>query len=221
MANRYVSQLLIGDNNTSLRDAVFGNVGSLISFQVGSDDAEALSLQFEEAVTVKDILSLPKYHAYVRLMIDGMPSKPFSVSTLPPPEYEQDVKRIDVLRHLSRERYAEKKEIVEDNIKKWAASSSEGKKEAVQQSKAKEKEEEERKRAKKKGMSLDEYKKWRDREMWMNDFNALRKRKLLGEELSKDEETQVKDLEKKLKDSGGVPEISKGLQEQIDKKKGK
>ncbi len=221
MANQYVSQLLIGDNNTALRDAVFGNVGSLISFQVGSDDAETLSLQFEELATVKDILSLPKYHAYVRLMIDGMPSKPFSVSTLPPPEYEQDAKRIDVLRHLSRERYAEKKEIVEDNIKKWAASSAEGKKEAVQQGKAKEKEEEERKRARKKGMSLDEYRKWRDREMWMNDFNALRKRKLLGEELSKDEETQVKDLEKKLKDSGGVPEISKGLQEQIDKKKGK
>mgnify|MGYP006196354973 CR=1 FL=1 len=59
------------------------------SFQIGSDDAEDLSMQYEEMVSPKDILSLPKYHAYARLMIDGIPSKPFSVSTLPPPELEQ------------------------------------------------------------------------------------------------------------------------------------
>ena len=219
MANQYVSQLLIGEKNTSLRDAVFGNVGSLISFQVGSDDAEGLSLQFEEAVTVKDILSLPKYHAYMRLMIDGVPSKPFSISTLPPPEFDQDKKQIATMLRLSRERYAEKKEVVEEKIRKWAASTSEAKQESKKAEKAQEKEEEERKKARKKKMSLEEYRIWRDREMWTNDYNGLRKKKLLGEKLTNDEEKEMKNLENKLEGSGGIPEISKALQAQIDKKK--
>lgn len=222
MANQYVSQLLLGDNSTALRDAVFGNVGTLASFQVGSDDAEILSLQYEELAMPKDILSLPKYHAYMRLMIDGMPSKPFSVSTLPPPEFKQDAGRVDQIRKNSRERYAEKRSVIEEKIKAWATSSADAKKQEVKDLKAKEKEEEELKKAKKKGMKLEEYRAWRDREMWMNDYNALRKRKLLEEgEFTADDEAQMKELEQKLEATGGVPEISKGLQEQIDKKKGK
>ena len=220
MANQYVAQLLIGDNNTKLRDAVFGNVGSLFSFQVGSDDAEVLSLQFEEAVTAKDILSLPKYHAYMRLMIDGVPSKPFSVSTLPPPDFAQDSGRTDMIRKMSRERYTEKRSVVEDKIKRWAASAASGKANAKASAKAKEKEDEEIKKAKKKGMKLNEYRAWRDREMWMNDFNMLRKRSLLDQDLSDQEKKDMQDLEKKLQATGGVPEISKGLQQELDKKNG-
>jgi hypothetical protein len=220
MANQYVAQLLIGDKNTSLRDAVFGNVGTLISFQVGSDDAEVLSLQFEETVTPKDILSLPKYHAYTRLMIDGMPSKPFSVTTLPPPKLEDNASQSDVLRRLSRERYSEERSNVEEKIQRWAASASEGKKESGKQAKAKEKEDEERKKARKRGMKLDEYRKWRDRELWTNSFNQLRKKQFLGEDLSEDEKKEFTDLEKKLTDSGGVPPPSKALQEIKDREKG-
>lgn len=221
MANQYVAQLLIGDNGTKLRDAVFGNVGSLFSFQVGSDDAEVLSLQFEEAVTPKDILSLPKYHAYMRLMIDGIPSKPFSVSTLPPPVFEQDPGRVEKIRAMSRERYTEKRSVIEEKILRWAASAAEGKTNAKAASKAKEKEEEEMKKARKKGMKLDEYRAWRDREMWMNDFNMLRKRSLLGETLNDAEQKEKAELEKKLTATGGIPEISKGLQAELDKKNGK
>lgn len=221
MANQYVGQLTIGDNNSSLRDAVFGNVGTLVSFQVGSDDAEVFSLQYEEMVTPKDILSLPKYHAYVRLMIDGMPSKPFSVGTLPPPDFHQDDGRLEMIRKLSRERYTEKRDIVEEKISKWAASAAQARGQAVAAAKQAEKEEEEIKKAKKKGMKLEEYRAWRDREMWTNDFNMLRKRHLLEEEpLDDAEKKEMADLEKKLADSGGVPEVSKGLQELIDKKNG-
>lgn len=218
MANQYVAQLLIGDKNTKLRDAVFGNVGSLISFQVGSDDAETLSLQFEEAVTANDILSLPKYHAYARLMVDGMPSKPFSVSTLPPPEPMADASRLDTLLKLSRERYADKRSTVEEKIARWAASAAEGKQEAKKNEKAKEKEEEERKKAKKKGMSLAEYRAWRDREMWLNDFNMLRKQHLLEQNLTEDQQKEMAALEKKLEASGGVPEVSKTLQAELEKR---
>mgnify|MGYP003964241491 FL=1 len=219
MANQYVGQLLIGDKSTALKDAVFGNVGSLITFQVGSDDAEVFSLQFEEMVEPKDILSLPKYHAYVRLMIEGMPSKPFSVSTLPPPDFEQDDGRLKTIRKLSRERYSEKRSIVEDKISKWAESAKAARTQSVSASKAKDKADEESKKARKKGMKLDEYRAWRDKEMWMNDFNMLRKRDLLESNLDDNEKKQMKDLEQKLEKGGGVPPISKALQDLIDKKK--
>ncbi len=220
MANQYIAQLLIGDTSTKLRDAVFGNVGTLMSFQVGSDDAEVLSLQFEETVMPKDILSLPKYHAYTRLMVNGMTNLPFSVNTLPPPDFEQDAGRVDLIRNLSRERYAEKREVVEDKINRWSAQAAEGKSIAKQDAKAKEKADEELKKARKKGMKIDEYRAWRDREMWLNDFNMLRKQDLLEANLSDAQKKEMAELSKKLETSGGVPEISKTLQAEIDKKKG-
>jgi hypothetical protein len=213
MAHQFVTQLLIQNSDTTLRDAVFGNVGSMISFQVGSDDAEVLSLQFEEMITPKDILTLPKYHAYLRLMIDGMPSKPFSVGTLPPPKFEQDPARVDIIRNLSRERYATERVIVEEKIMRWAASAAEGRVNAKDAEKAKEKEEEEMKKARARGMSLEDYRKWRDRELWSNTYNQIRKKKILGEPLSPEEEAQFPDLEQKLIAGGGLPPLSKTLAE--------
>src|SRR5207248_1255541 len=79
LANQYLAQL---DEATSA--AVFGNVGTLVSFQVGPDDAEVLAVQFGGDLTPQDLLRLPRYQAYVRLLIDGQPSRPFSMQTLPP-----------------------------------------------------------------------------------------------------------------------------------------
>ncbi|MSR67370.1 DUF87 domain-containing protein [Candidatus Peribacteria bacterium] len=219
LANQYIGQLMIGDsgNNSALKDAVFGNVGSMVCFQVGAEDSEELSLQFEEMVAPKDILSLPKFHAYLRLMVNGMASKPFSVSTLPPPDFKQDESRVTVIRRASRERYCEKRSVVEDKIGRWLESAKEGRMVAVKAGKSKEKETEEREKAKKKGMKLDEYRAWRDREMWTNDFNALRK-KAITEKLSGEEEGKIKDLEKKLEKSGGVPPPSKAMIEAEAKK---
>lgn len=216
MAHQYISQLMIGDSS-ALRDAVFGNVGSMVSFQVGSDDAEPLSQQFEEMVLPKDILSLPKYHAYTRLMIDGVPSKPFSVDTLPPPEYEKDPERVETLRKLSRQRYAEKREVVEEKIMRWAASTAEAQASSKKKEKAKEKEDEERKKARAKGMKLDEYRAWRDRELWTNEFNSFRKREMLGEELTNEERDKYNDLAHKLTNSGGIPEPSKSMLDAVEK----
>jgi hypothetical protein len=221
MAHQYVGQLTIGQNDSSLRDAVFGNVGSMVSFQVGSDDAEDLSLQFEEMLTANDILSLPKYHAYIRLMIDGVSSKPFSVSTLAPPKFEQDEKRVQIIRELSRERYAQKRADVEEKIMRWAASVSEGKATAKTAEKAKEKEEEEMKKARAKKMTLEQYRAWRDREMWMNEYNALKKREMLGETLNETELSQKEELTKKLEATGGVPEPSKSMLDAVEKAKKK
>ncbi|OGJ60746.1 hypothetical protein A3A67_05045 [Candidatus Peribacteria bacterium RIFCSPLOWO2_01_FULL_51_18] len=218
LANQYIGQLLIGERNTALRDAVFGNVGSMVCFQVGSDDAEEMSLQFEETVLPKDILSLPKYHAYMRLMVSGMPSKPFSISTLAPPKTEKDEKRLKTLRRTSRERYCEKRDIVEDKIGRWLESAKAGRKTAVKAEKAKEKEQEDKEKARKKGLTLEQYRAWRDREMWTNDFNALRK-KALTEPLTTDEQSKLSDLEQKLEKTGGVPPPSKAMLEAMAKKK--
>jgi hypothetical protein len=218
IAHQYVGQLTLQGGDTALRDAVFGNVGSMISFQVGSDDAEDLSQQFEEMVSVKDILSLPKYHAYVRLMIDGIPSKPFSVSTLPPPKIEIPAGRVEQLRALSRERYAEKKSVVEEKIMRWAAGAQEAQVAAKTIAKASEKEEEEKKKARAKKMTLEQYRAWRDRELWANTYNAIRKKQFLGETLTEAETKEMADLAPKLEATGGIPPVSKTLLDEAKKK---
>ena len=218
IAHQYVGQLTLQGGDTALRDAVFGNVGSMVSFQVGSDDAEDISMQFEEMVSVKDILSLPKYHAYFRLMIDGIPSKPFSVSTLPPPKIEQDPGRVDQLRKLSRDRYAEKKTVVEEKIMRWAAGAQEAQMQAKTAEKSKEKEEEEKKKARAKKMTLEQYRAWRDRELWLNTYNAIRKKQFLGEALTPEETAQMAELAPKLEATGGIPAVSKTLLDEAKKK---
>ncbi len=115
MANQYVAQM-----PDEVRDAVFGNVGTTLSFQVGFDDAEYFSNQFSEEVLPNDIVSLPKYNCYTKLMIDGMPSKTFSFSTLPPPAPSDDEGRKEKIIRLSRERYCTPREVVEDKISRWA-----------------------------------------------------------------------------------------------------
>lgn len=83
--------------------------------------------------------------------------------------------------------------------------------------KAKEKEEEEKKKAKAKGMSLKDYRAWRDREMWLNAYNALRKREMLGESLSAEDAASMQDLAGKLEQSGGIPPPSKSMLDAVEK----
>ena len=67
-----------------IRHAVLGNAGTLISFRVGAEDATYLAREFEPVFTAQDFIGLPNYRIYLRLMIEGEPSKPFSATTLPP-----------------------------------------------------------------------------------------------------------------------------------------
>ena len=115
MANQYVAQM-----PEEVRDAVFGNVGTSLCFQVGFDDAEYFSNQFSEEVLPNDIITLPKYNCYTKLMIDGMPSPTFSIATLPPPEFDDEDGRREKIIRLSRERYCRPREVVEDKIKRWS-----------------------------------------------------------------------------------------------------
>jgi hypothetical protein len=62
-----------------------GNVGNLIVFRLSAKDAGVLAREFDAVFSREDILSLPYYHAYIRMMIDGKPSRPFSARMLEPP----------------------------------------------------------------------------------------------------------------------------------------
>ena len=100
MANQYVAQM-----PDEVRDAVFGNVGTLMAFQVGFDDAEYISKQFSEVALPNDLVQLPKYNLYSKLLVDGMPSQPFSASTLPPISNELEEGRREKVIRFSRERF--------------------------------------------------------------------------------------------------------------------
>jgi hypothetical protein len=81
VAHQYVGQL-VTDVSTKVRDAIFGNVGTMIVFRVGAADAEFLEPEFEPEFVIQDIVNLPNRHIYLRLMVNGITSRPFSASTL-------------------------------------------------------------------------------------------------------------------------------------------
>lgn len=101
MANQYTSQLL-----ETIRDAIFGNIWSIFSFTVGYDDAKVISAQFKEMVTPNDLISLPRFTAYTRMMIDGVTSDPFSMKTMPLPTPEWSHEQTKKIIEQSRQRYS-------------------------------------------------------------------------------------------------------------------
>ncbi len=78
LAHQFLSQLEL-----PVRDAILGNVGTMISFRLGLADAEVLEKEFYPAFSAVDLVSLPNHHVYLKLMVDGVVSKPFSAETLP------------------------------------------------------------------------------------------------------------------------------------------
>ena len=79
LAHQYLHQL-----ETDIRHAVLGNAGTLISFRVGAEDSAFIAREFEPYFDHLDLLNLPNHQIYIKLMIDGTPSRPFSAKTLPP-----------------------------------------------------------------------------------------------------------------------------------------
>jgi CxxC-x17-CxxC domain-containing protein len=114
LAHQYIEQL--GDK---VKAAVFGNVGTLVVFRVGAADAEELKPEFMPTFNEEDIVNLPKYEVYLKLMIDGIASEPFSARGLPPLPTTEETDNEDKVINVSRERYAKEREIVEDKITRW------------------------------------------------------------------------------------------------------
>ena len=101
VATQFIDQL---DEPT--RHSAFGNVGTTIVFQSSQRDAEILAEQLGGELLPADLLTLPKYQAYVRLLIDGRPCPPFSMRTLPPARRRGDEQLPEIIRRTSRHRYS-------------------------------------------------------------------------------------------------------------------
>ncbi|MBI4435248.1 TraM recognition domain-containing protein, partial [Candidatus Uhrbacteria bacterium] len=113
MAHQYIAQL-----TEEVRDAVFGNVGTIITFRVGSPDAMFMEAEFMPRFTPEDIINLPKYNVYIKLLIDGVTSQPFSAITLPP--IAQRTQSEEKVIKISRERYAKPRGEIEAKILTWS-----------------------------------------------------------------------------------------------------
>ncbi len=113
ITHQYIEQMA-----EEVRAAVFGNVGTMVSFRVGSFDAEILEKEFAPVFTMEDIVNLGFAQIYLKLMIDNVASSPFSATTLPPIEPPKISFKEEVMNN-SRKVYATPKNEVEAEIKAW------------------------------------------------------------------------------------------------------
>lgn len=109
LAHQYIEQV-----HEKIRYAIFGNVGTMIIFRVGAEDAKQLVQEVHPTFTEEDLINLPRYSMYIKLMIDGASSKPFSANTtaILPPTVSYKLEIV----HYSSRRYGTKKEIVDSEI---------------------------------------------------------------------------------------------------------
>ena len=113
IAHQYVEQL-----SDTVKAAVFGNVGSMISFRVGAADAELLEKEYAPQFTADDIVNLGARQIYLRLSIDGIGSKPFSAKTMPRIEIPKG-DYVPAVLASSRAIYAKDKATVQEEVKNW------------------------------------------------------------------------------------------------------
>ncbi len=115
LAHQYIAQL-----DEKVRDAVFGNMGTLITFRVGAMDAEILEKEFAPVFYLNDLTNLAKYNIYLKLFIDGIVTTPFSAATLPPIDASDTEKNLEKIKRVSAERYGTPKQQVEEKISRWS-----------------------------------------------------------------------------------------------------
>lgn len=122
ISHQYTGQL-VTDTSTKVRDAVFGNVGTLVVFRVGAPDAEFLESEFEPEFEPQDLVNLPNYNVILRPMYHGVSSRPFSAVTLPPFKIPTSASTKQQIIEQSRKLYGRHREIVEEELKDWSVGS--------------------------------------------------------------------------------------------------
>lgn len=115
IAHQYVGQL-VQNNDTKIRDAVFGNAGTLAAFRVGVEDAEMLAKEFAPVFNEYDVINIEKYTAYVKLLIDNTASRAFNMKTYPPKK-GGDARAAELIKQYSRLKYGRDRRIVEAEIR--------------------------------------------------------------------------------------------------------
>jgi hypothetical protein len=109
IAHQYITQL-----EENIKNAVFGNVGSMAVFRVGTEDATFLEPKFKPQFTAQDITKLDNYNAYMSMLVNGQPTKPFNMRALAPEKGNPDI--VDSLKELSYVKYGRDRAEVEDEI---------------------------------------------------------------------------------------------------------
>ncbi|KKQ31632.1 MAG: hypothetical protein US45_C0041G0016 [Candidatus Nomurabacteria bacterium GW2011_GWA1_37_20] len=109
IAHQYITQL-----EEKIKNAVFGNVGSMAVFRVGTEDSTFLESRFKPTFSAQDIIKLDNYNAYINMLVKGQPVKPFNLKTLPPETGNPDI--VDSLKELSYVKYGRDREEVEAEI---------------------------------------------------------------------------------------------------------
>ena len=122
IAHQYISQItkMSGggkgkQEDTSIRDAVFGNVGSMLTFKIGAQDAEYMAKEFAPVFSEQDLINIANYQAYLKLNINNATSRAFSMTTVYDPS-RGDVEAAEAFRQLSRLKFAREKDFVEREI---------------------------------------------------------------------------------------------------------
>jgi hypothetical protein len=119
IAHQYISQLVRENNDTRIRDAVFGNVGTMVAFRVGVEDAETLAHEFAPVFNEYDVINVEMYTANVKLLIDNTSSKPFNMQTYPPSKGDPALAQAII--ELSRLKYGRDRRVVEADIMEKSA----------------------------------------------------------------------------------------------------
>ena len=117
MAHQYIAQLTktpTGRDDTRVRDAVFGNVGTMMSFKVGAEDAEYMAKEYAPLLSEQDVINVANYTAYIKLNISNTTSRPFSLQTIWDPQGND--KMSEILKKYSRMKYGRKKMFVDQEI---------------------------------------------------------------------------------------------------------
>jgi hypothetical protein len=121
MAHQFIAQLdanagsNIGEGKSQVKDAVFGNVGTMQSFKVGAPDAEFLEKEYAPVLVAQDILGISNYKAYMKLNINNATSRVFSVNSIFTQDYKNE-KVKDILKQYCAKKYGRKKEFVDAEI---------------------------------------------------------------------------------------------------------
>lgn len=119
VGHQYIGQL-VTDTSTRVRDSIFGNVGTMIIFRVGAVDAEFLEKELTPEFTIEDMVGLPNRQIYLKMMCDGITSRPFSASTLPPFKLKDANADISEIIESSRRKYARPRAVIEEEVNQYA-----------------------------------------------------------------------------------------------------
>ena len=113
LAHQYIAQMEEG-----VREAVFGNIGTLVTFRIGAEDAEFIEKEFSPDFSIEDLVNISRFGIILKLMIDGVTSRAFSARTLPPFQQIHESYRAEIIKS-SQEQFSIPREKMEETIAKW------------------------------------------------------------------------------------------------------